>query len=225
MFLCLPARINTRYEATQYPIAVLLLVMLNVVCYPFCGGWGVGYASPWYTVVTYAFAHASLWHLVGNMVVLMVAGSAINRRIGNGYFLLTYFGIVLVMGLFSKLFVGGILVGASGVIFALIAMCLMLLPAAMVEFYYIAAFPFTIVAGLVSRPAEPVLWLIRGDRFTLRMWWLALLVPLLEVWGLIWWGWNWTNLAHLAGLLLGVAAVLLFPKRITMGGAARLSSI
>ena len=43
-----------------------------------------------------------------------------------------------------------------------------------------------------------------------------LLIPFLELWGLFWSGWNWTNLGHLVGLVCGIAAVLLLPTRVTM---------
>jgi hypothetical protein len=39
---------------------------------------------------------------------------------------------------------------------------------------------------------------------------------MLEILGLFCWGWNWTNLGHLLGLVCGVAVVLLLPGSITM---------
>ena len=50
---------------------------------------------------------------------------------------------------------------------------------------------------------------------------LLVLVPFLELWGLFWSGWNWTNLGHLFGLFCGVAAVLMLPARITMRSRSR----
>ena len=47
-------------------------------------------------------------------------------------------------------------------------------------------------------------------------WWCLLVVPVLELWGLFWWGWNWTNLGHLIGLACGVGIVLMLPVNISM---------
>ncbi len=108
------------------------------------------------------------------------------------------------------------IVGSSGAIFCVMAICLLLLPAAPVEVFYIAIFPLTILVGLVSKPPHGLFWFIRWDRFKARAVWGLLIVPALELWGLFWWGWNWTNLGHLLGLLCGLAVVLLLPTRITM---------
>ena len=67
------------------------------------------------------------------------------------------------------------------------AICLLLIPAALVEVFYIAIFPLTVLVGLVSKPAHWVFWFIRWDRFKMRALWGLLIVPALELWGLFWW--------------------------------------
>jgi membrane associated rhomboid family serine protease len=124
-------------------------------------------------------------------------------------------GSVLALGVFARLFCGSPLIGASGAIFAVIAIGCLLMPSAIVEVFYFALFPITLLVGLLSRPKHWVFWFIRWDTFELRAWWGLLVVPLLEVWGLVCFGWNWSNLGHLLGLVCGVAAVLLMPARIT----------
>ncbi len=42
------------------------------------------------------------------------------------------------------------------------------------------------------------------------------LVPALQIAGIFWGGWNWTNLGHLLGLACGIGAVLILPKHISM---------
>ena len=150
------------------------------------------------------------------MLVLLVFGNALNRRLGNGYYLLLYFGTIVALGLFARIFCSGYLLGASGAIYAVIAACVLLMPANIVELCYFALFPVTLLIGLFNRPQHWVFWLIRWDWFEFRAFWGILLIPMLEIWGLFWWGWNWTNLGHLFGAVCGVAIVLMLPEELTM---------
>jgi membrane associated rhomboid family serine protease len=150
------------------------------------------------------------------MWTLLVFGNPLNRRLGNGYYLALYLGTLLTLGVFARLFCTGYLVGASGAIFGVVAACVLLMPSAMVDLYYFALFPITLLIGLFHRPAHWLFWFIRWDRFEMRAVWGILLVPFLEVWGLYWWGWNWTNLGHLFGVVCGVAIVLMLPEELTM---------
>ena len=43
----------------------------------------------------YGFSHASFWHLLFNMWALWVFGNPVNRRLGNGYYLLAYLGTIV----------------------------------------------------------------------------------------------------------------------------------
>jgi membrane associated rhomboid family serine protease len=106
-------------------------------------------------------------------------------------------------------------IGSSGAIFCIIFLFLMLLPRAVVTFGYAALFPFTLLTGLVSRPRHWVFWFLRRDTFDVPAWAGLFLVPLLELWGLIWQR-SWGNLGHLLGLLCGVVVILLLPSDITM---------
>ena len=78
-----------------------------------------------------------------------------------------------------------------------------------------------VVNGLLVVLNVLVFWIIRWDWFEIRAWWGLFFVPLLEFWGLFWSGWNWTNLAHLFGLMCGVGVVLLLPTRISMNRTTR----
>ena len=75
---------------------------------------------PW-TIVTNLFMHAGLWHIIANMLTLYFFGTYLSRLIGEGKFLIVYFGggilgNVLFILLGSPLSVA---VGASGAVFAL----------------------------------------------------------------------------------------------------------
>jgi membrane associated rhomboid family serine protease len=218
MFFLIPVRVQGSSSREAIPFANGLIVVLNVLAFAlgrspyWCVGPGTGLAS----VVTYAFAHASYWHLAGNMWILLVFGNAVNRRLGNVLYGLAYFGTVLAMGVGIRLLSNGYLMGSSGAIFAVIAMFVLLMPGKLIDLYYLAIFPVSLLCGLLHRPPHWVFWFIRWDHFSVRALWAILIVPLLEIWGLFWWGWNWTNLAHLLGFMCGVAAVLIMPAKITM---------
>ena len=216
MFFCLPVSVEDQRRRESVPIANGVLITINVLLFWFSQVMYVGPGTGFFSIATYAFAHAGIVHLLGNMWVLWVFGNPVNRRIGNGYYLLAYLGTVVVVGLLARLFFGQAVLGSSGAIFAVMAICLLLIPSALVEVFYIAIFPLTVLVGLVSKPEHWVFWFIRWDRFKIRALWGLLIVPALELWGLFWWGWNWTNIGHLLGLVCGVAFVLLLPVKISM---------
>lgn len=218
MFFILPVRVEDNSPRYAVPLVNAILVAANVLIFwlGWSGHWVVGPGTRWLSVVTYAFAHANAWHLIGNMWCLLVFGNPVNRRLGNAYYLAAYFGTVVALGLFARLFCGGYLLGASGAIFAVIAMCVILMPSKLIQIYYFVMFPLSLLAGLVSRPPHWVYWFIRWDHFEVRALWAILVVPMLEIWGMFWWGWNWTNLGHLLGFFCGVGALLMMPNAITM---------
>jgi len=83
-----------------------------------------GNFMPW-QIVTYAFLHGSLVHLVFNMYGLWMFGSEVENLLGRRAFLRLYFASVLSAGLMQLLitsFTGGVYptVGASGGVFGLL---------------------------------------------------------------------------------------------------------
>jgi membrane associated rhomboid family serine protease len=222
VFIAVPIQLKKTRQPDTIPVVNGLLIALNVLVYwlGWSAYWQVGQGTSIFSIATYAFAHAGPWHLIGNMWILLVFGNRLNSRIGNGYYLLTYAIAVLVVGFAGWLLVPGGLVGASGAIFAVIAMSLLLMPAALIEVFYIALFPITLLIGLLRRPPHWVFWFIRWDRFDLRAYWGLLFVPVLEIWDLIVTGWSWTNLAHLLGFFCGIGVTLLLPSKVTLGRRA-----
>src|ERR1700761_4267066 len=111
MFFVLPLRIRDGRHFDAIPFVNGMLVAMNVVI--FCLGWhpmvGPGTSPP--SIVTYAFGHANVSHLAGNMFTLLVFGTAVNRRIGNGWYLITYLGTAVILGLFVRLLLSGYLMG------------------------------------------------------------------------------------------------------------------
>lgn len=221
MFFPIPIRLHDGRDFHAIPVVNGLLVVINVLVFSL--GWypAVGPGTGLFSVFTYAFGHADLWHLAGNMLALLVFGTPVNRRLGNGWYLAAYVGSAVFLGVFARLFSNGGLIGASGAIFSVIAIACLLLPSALITIWYFALFPVTLLLGLVHRPRHWVFWFIRWDALEIRAYWGLILVPFLELWGLFWCGWNWTNLGHLFGLLCGVGVVLLLPSKISMNRSSR----
>ena len=120
---------------------------------------GFVYYHYFWQVVTYMFVHGDMTHLFFNMIGLMIFGLTIERTLGSKEFLLMYFAIGILSGLFSlgvyygygkflmmnqiRPWTFGIsLIGASGAIYGLL-------------FAYAVLFPRSIVYiwGLIPVPA------------------------------------------------------------------------
>ncbi|HEX3600147.1 MAG TPA: rhomboid family intramembrane serine protease [Lacipirellulaceae bacterium] len=220
MFIAVPTEIDDGLSRDAIPTANAVIVALNVILFFLGIQTPVGPGTGWYSVVGYGLSHASMTHLLLNMWVLLVIGSAVNRRIGNAYYVVCYFGTVLTLGLFARFFAGQYLVGSSGAIFAVIAVMAMLLPSAWARITYVAVFPITLVIGLFVRPTHWLYWLLRWDTIRIRTIWLLFLVPTMQIVALFWWRWNWSNLAHLLGFACGVAFVTLLPTTVSMRRAS-----
>lgn len=78
-------------------------------------------AQPWLMFVTYAFLHAGIGHLLGNMLTLVFLGDTVIRRLGQGGFALIYglsaLGGAALFGLLTSN--PAPMVGASGALFGL----------------------------------------------------------------------------------------------------------
>ena len=200
------------------PLLIALTVVVSLVARP--EDWWVGPGTGPLSVLSYAFLHAGWAHLLLNMWVLWVVGNPVNRRLGDGWYLAVYLGSALAVGLAARLLCGVPVVGASGAIFAVTAVALVLMPRARVEVHYLALLPVTLLMGLVRRPKYPLFWFARWGVAQLTATWCLLLVPLAELAGWLAalpWIWHWSHLAHLLGFACGIAAVLLLPRQITIG--------
>ena len=227
MFFPIPLALKYATARTMPPLANAALIVLNVLFYL----WGcqrpAGPGAELSSIFFYGFCHLGFWHLVLNMWVLWVFGNPVNRRLGNGLYLLVYLGCLLAVGLVARILLPIGLVGSSGAIFAILAIALMLMPSALIETAYLAIFPLTILLAVWQPPKYGLNWFLSWGICTVTAWWGLVLIPLVELFSVFWrlWfdGWMccWTPLAHLLGLLCGVAAVLLLPEKITVRRAFR----
>ena len=79
--------------------------------------WG-DIGSRWWTVLTYMFVHANLWHLAGNMYGLLLFGPRLEQEWGTRRFVRFYLLAGLGGLVFHALFVRtGLLIGASAAVF------------------------------------------------------------------------------------------------------------
>ncbi len=224
MIAFLPIDLKQTVSKPGIPAANLLLILINAVVFLVGWKWPVGYGLPPGSILLHGFSHFDLWHLVLNMWVLWLFGNPVNRRLGNGYYLLAYLGAMVSIGLLCWLFCPGQAMGASGAVYAVVTIAIILLPSARIEVAYGALFPITLFIGLISPPGKTWLyWFVRGGTFGLRMYWCLVLIPLLLLvellsLGLICGIWSWGVGAHLLGVVCGVVILLLLPTRITMPG-------
>jgi len=101
---------------------------------------------PW-TILTAMFVHNGFWHLFGNMITLFFFGRAVYQLIGPNKFLLVYFvgGIV---GNLLFVWLGddfSIAVGASGAVYAVAGVLVVMAPKIRVLLYFIVPMPLWVV--------------------------------------------------------------------------------
>lgn len=228
MFFILPWKLKQTGVQPSIPTANIALIAINVLIWLFGGFWVVGRGMGVMSILTYGFCHFGFWHLAVNMWTLWVFGNPVNRRLGNTLYLLAYVGTIVALGLFAWLLLPVQLVGSSGAVFAVIAMALILMPGSVLDIACLIWFPLTVVVGLFSKPTNPVHWLLRWAKFSVPALWCLLLIPLMEILSLVRHGivagWSWSPVAHLLGMLCGVAVVLMLPTRISMGRRSATSS-
>ncbi len=146
-----------------------------------------------YTILTSMFAHASIFHLLGNMLFLILLGPALEQRIGKLKFAVVYFlsGIVATLT-FSAVMWGEpiYLLGASGAISGIIGTFLVTYPRDKI----------TMILGFILIPDAPV-WAVSAVWFLFNV---VIVVGSSQT------AWE----AHLGGFLAGAVIGLLFYKSV-----------
>ena len=140
-------------------------------------------ARPW-TIITAMFVHANFGHLLGNMITLYFFGRFLAMLVGNNRFLLVYlvgglFGNVLYVLLANPL---SMAVGASGAVYAVAGVLVVMTPNLRVNLYFIFPMPlwvvvvvffvlFSFIPGIAwqAHAGGLVVGLIAGYFF--RKWW------------------------------------------------------
>ncbi len=121
------------------PIATLAIMVLNVVSHWFFPpgaheGWALELGDGLHPLqwVTNLFMHTGLFHLIGNMIFLWTFGFVVEGKLGWWAFTLVYLGIGASESALLQLLVQSDqtvrMLGASGVIFGLLGICLVWAP-------------------------------------------------------------------------------------------------
>ena len=113
----------------------------------------------WWQLITHAFLHGSIWHLLFNMAGLWFAGRIVERVMGTGRFLALYFACAIAGGIAQLLLEGGrsLLLGASGAVCGVILAFATIFPEAQIVMLLFFVIPLRLRAkylawGLTDHP-------------------------------------------------------------------------
>lgn len=141
-------------------------------------------AMPW-TIITHMFVHASFDHLLWNMLFLFFFGMELERRVGERRFLEIYMLSGIVAASAQMLIASGGLVGASGALYGVMGCLAMIAPEIRVLVFFVL--PLSIRAAVVAYALIDFLMIGSAD--------------------------NIAHMAHIAGLLVGLAFGYAMQKR------------
>jgi membrane associated rhomboid family serine protease len=202
---------NTDAPVYHWPFATVGLIVVNVIAFIALEGeplnsqflefvvlpYGQGFTPVQW--ITSKFSHAGYMHLLGNMVVLWTFGLVVEGKLGWQRFLACYLGLAVAISVLEQLVMwnyagsaGGSL-GASSVIFSLIAMAAVWAPRNDVSVFYWFG-----VVGTFDVPIAVI---------------ASIYVGLDLFWALLFGGGAATSLLHLSGALLGFPLGILMLKR------------
>ncbi len=150
---------------------VYTLIFLNLVLYPFTLV-EVNNGQRWMleefalrpsepspvSLVVYMFLHLNAGHLLGNMVFLWIFGDNVERALGSWVVLPVYLLLGVISGAVQLLAGTAAAVGASGAIFGIIGLYLVLFPTNRVSIFYFIIFD----ADIVKVPAWVFLLVFEG---------------------------------------------------------------
>jgi membrane associated rhomboid family serine protease len=206
--LLVPLPFGTDRRGRRVPWVTYTLIALNVIAYKLTGPqdfgrWGLVPSAPHFAaLLTGLFLHASLWHLVGNMVFLWVFGAHVEEALGREAFLALYLGGGIAASLLHMSVVllrgqevSAPLVGASGAISAILAPFAVRFHRANIRLFWIPAALFFPSWGQLEVPAVSglglwLLWNVGGG-------FLFLFNP--QPGGTAYW-------AHIGGFVFGLVA-------------------
>jgi membrane associated rhomboid family serine protease len=117
--------------------------------------------TPW-TILTYSFVHAGIWHLLGNLLVLYFFGAPLENRWGSRDFIRFYLVAVAGGALFSVLFFfmqpSLAIVGASAGTFGLMAAFAMIWPDMEIQVWGIFPIKAKYFVGILAAINVMMLW-------------------------------------------------------------------
>ncbi|MEM5772825.1 MAG: rhomboid family intramembrane serine protease [Candidatus Aenigmatarchaeota archaeon] len=189
-----------------------------------------------YSLLTYTFVHHDIFHLFGNLIMLIIVGLALEKHIGKIPFLAVYISsgcTAAVFDIINRILLGipmeAPFVGASGAVFGLVAMASLTRPLEKIPTFLVLLSFLPLIQLLVMIPLA-----IFTDQFSLMalLFFFSFLVfallflpghlPIFFATLLFIFSWAiflllhilpTSHVGHLGGLLGGFLGMLLFPKQ------------
>lgn len=117
-------------------------------------GWHQAIFQPW-RLITYMFLHATVWHILFNMLWLWWMGRPVEETLGSKIFLVIYFGSgiggALIDILLSPLVGTSLVIGASGAVFGIMVAFAVLYPKMPIMLIFLPPIEARyVVAGLIA---------------------------------------------------------------------------
>ena len=135
------------------------------------------FERPW-TLLTTMFLHANFTHILFNMYALLLFGSMLERKIGAKKFIVSYLMIGLIVSFAAVFIYPGKVLGASGAVMGVIGMLIMIMPNLQLLFFFVVP---------------------------IRLWVAGIVWFILDLFGAFSPTSGVANLAHIIGMLLGLA--------------------
>lgn len=150
----------------NFPFVTVGLLVLNTLIFLGSLSSGEEFVRQWgltpshlqlVPLVSYAFLHADIFHLLGNMITLYVIGVHVEEALGNLPYLLAYLAGALLSGLAHALLCNLLspaaasvpLIGASGAIFSVLGLFAVRFWRTRVRLFWIPAVPASVAVGIV----------------------------------------------------------------------------
>jgi len=138
-------------------VCVFVYILQNVA--PNWTGWvyfaffpAFAFQYPW-MFVTSIFLHASIDHILFNMIALFFFGTYLEKMVGPRLFLVVFF-VAGIVGNFGYMLTAPgstvAAIGASGAIYGIVGMLAVLTPMTMVYVYFIVPMPMVVFAALYA---------------------------------------------------------------------------
>jgi membrane associated rhomboid family serine protease len=228
----------------ELPLMTIILSVILVASYLFTAGnlknyeYLLGFipARPTiYSLVTYTLIHVDIFHLASNLVILIIAGMAIEKHIGK----FTFFEIFIASGCIAAIFdtlsrlLLGIsmsypFVGASGAIFGLIAVAALSKPMEKIPTFLVALtlLPFAqLIVGIPELADQKVflsVLIFSAALLIIILYTLPHYLPVFVATLIFIFSWimflifsppmSISNIGHLGGLVGGIIFMFAFPR-------------
>jgi membrane associated rhomboid family serine protease len=146
--------IRTNIRPYRKPYVNYTIIILNILIFLATYAWQANnnsgqYLKPFANVfilkpdfpqlwqfVTYAFLHANLWHIGGNMFFLYLFGNNVNDKLGHVGYSCLYLAGAVVSGIGHSMLSAAPVLGASGAVAAITGAYLVLFPQTLITVFY-----------------------------------------------------------------------------------------